>query len=108
MVHPKRALLTPLVFAVSLLFAAWHLQQTERSIVGDVAVLALGVVMICVAIAYYRSAPQLSLFFEQRDPKRAFPAKWYSGNIRSIAVLGAALGILFLLLGIALVRSPLR
>jgi len=105
MVHRTPIFWAPIVFAAALLFAAWHLRQAERSVLGDFVVVALGVVVISVAIAYYRSADALGLMMEQRAAKSAFTAAWHSGHIRGISILGVALGILFVCLGAALLRS---
>ncbi len=69
-------------------------------------VLALGIIVICVAVGYYRSADALGLMMEQRDAKRRFTAKWYSRHVRVTGVFGVLLGILSVLLGAALLLKP--
>ena len=107
MFHRKPVFWAPVVFGLLLFFAAWHLRLLTRSVADDVVVFVLGILTICVAVWYYRSADMLGLMMEQRERKRTLTARWFASHIRWIGALGAVLGVLFVWLGATILLKRL-
>ena len=97
----------PFAFGISLLFAAAYLRQAHHGIAGDSALLALGILLLVLAIASFRSAQQYGVLMEQRCasrrlrwiPERFYTAGFFARQIRIFGVLGVVLAAEFLVVG---------